>query len=65
MLPLIYQNRLKIGLKTDRFSDSSFEQIYFFDNKLIHVKWNITFVLLNKLKRMELSSANRNITLWN
>jgi hypothetical protein len=65
MLPLTYQIRLKIGLKTDRFSDSSFEQTYFFDRKLIHVKWNITFVLLNKLKRMELSSANRNITLWN
>jgi hypothetical protein len=65
MLPLIYQNRLKIGLKTDHFSDSSFEQTYFFDNKLIHVKWNSTLFLLNKLKRMELSSANRNNALWN
>lgn len=60
MLPITYQNRLKIGLKTDHFSDSSFEQTYFFCSKLIHVKWKGTFFLLNKLKRMELSSANRN-----
>jgi hypothetical protein len=65
MLPLIYQNRLKIGLKTDHFSDFSFEQTYFFDSKLIHVKWKSTLFLLNKLKRMELSSAKRNFTLWN
>ena len=65
MLPIIYQNRLKIGLKTDHLLDSSFEQTYFYGRKLIHVKWKSTFVLLNKLKRMELSSANRNITLWN
>jgi len=63
--PLFSQNRLKIGLKTDHFSDFSFEQTYFFGSKLIHLKWNSTLDLLNKLKRMELSSANRNITLWN
>ena len=65
MLPLIYQNRLKIGLKTDHFSDFSFYRNYFYGRKLIHVKWKSTFLILNKLKRMELSSANRNITLWN
>jgi hypothetical protein len=65
MLPITYQNRLKIGLKTDHFSDSSFEQTYFFGSKLIHLKWNSTLDLLNKSKRMGLSSAKRNITLWN
>jgi hypothetical protein len=65
MLPITYQNRLKIGLKTDNFSGFSFYRTYFFGSKLIHVKWKSSLFLLNKLKRMELSSAKRNITLWN
>jgi len=65
MLPLTYQIRMKIGLKTDDFSDFSFYRTYFFGSKLIHDKWKSTLSLLNKLKRMELSSANRNIKLWN
>lgn len=37
MLPIIYLNCQEIGLKTDSFSDYSFEHTHFLYRKLIHV----------------------------